>query len=258
MKVKLTVEPLLSYGPPQYPVKERALAHPELLASTPSRWKGSPLLCAALALTVGMGGCAGKGGQARFFTGGAGTVIGEGDWVGMIQPPAFLSEQEAGQIIREEAEARGVCFGDHGTKVMTGEFPIPAVAFAGNYGDTLKTWQGQLQLDGYDEQKNVAFEYISKEDIDQWARQAAGGNSCVEMYRFHQTASRLTESMKDQLRGRQEHVGVFYDPGTTNVGPYGGTRDEEAYQQTQKEYKTEQLRLQVRDFLDWLAAEGII
>lgn len=36
------------------------------------------------------------------------------------------------------------------------------------------------------------------------------------------------------------------------------TWDEKAYQQAQKEYKIEQLRLQVRDFLDWLAAEGII
>ncbi len=258
MRIRLKVCPIPARRQPNYPTKKQTLAHPELLASIPSRWKGSPALCAALALTVGLGGCAGKGGQARFFTGGDGTVIGEGDWVGMIQPPAFLSEQEAGQIIREEAEARGVCFGAQGTKVMTGEFPLPAVAFAENYGDTLKTWQGQLMLDGYDGQKNVAFEYISREDIDQWARQAADDHSCVEMYRFHQTAYRLSECMRNQMHDKQEHIGVFYDPGTTNIGPYGGTRDEAAYQQAQKEYKIQQLRLQMRDFLDWLAAEGII
>ncbi|MFR1759972.1 MAG: hypothetical protein ACLSX2_09715, partial [Christensenellaceae bacterium] len=89
MKIRLKVRPIPARRQPNYPTKERALAHPELLASTPSRWKGSPALCAALALTVsvGLGGCAKQpGGRVRLFARGDGIVrvyVGEG-WVGMI------------------------------------------------------------------------------------------------------------------------------------------------------------------------------
>ena len=259
MKVKLRVAPLSSYRPPQYPMKEQVLAHPEMLEPVPARWKGIPALCAALALTVSAGlcGCA-QSDRARFFARGDGEVIGAGDWAGMIQVPAFLSEQEAARIVREEAQAWGLHLEGEGEMVITGDFPLPAVAYTADYGDTRKTWQGQLQLDGYDEKKKVAFEYVSKEDIDQWAQQAVDGNARVEMYRFYQTAYRLTESMQAQLRDSGAYMGVFYDPGTTRIAQNDDTWDEKAYQQAQKEYKIEQLRLQVRDFLDWLAAEGII
>lgn len=261
MKVKLTVEPLLSYGPPQYPVKEQALAHPELLASTPTRWKGSPILCAALALMVsaGMSGCMGQGGKVRLFERGEGRVYGDG-WVGMVAPAAFLSEQEACQIIFEEAEARGLHFEMKGEKELIGDFPIPNSRPDTFYytGEKPETWHGALILDGYHAGQNVGFEYISKEDIENWSQAKLFEGELLSFYRFHDTGENLAESLRKQMDEDWGRIGILYDPGTIAVQPNGETLSDAAYQALQKQYKIEKLRLQVRDFLDWLAAEGII
>ncbi len=264
MKVKLTVEPLLSYGPPKYPVKERALAHPELLASTPSRWKGSPALCAALALTVsvGLGGCAKQpGGRVRLFARGDGIVrvyVGEG-WVGMIQPPAFLSEQEAGQIIREEAEARGIRFGAEGTKTLSGYFPMTEFQLDSPGIPEGETWQGDLALDGYDAEKGVGFEYISKTDIEQWSKtNVRADDRTSSIYDFSNAGLLLSRSIREQMDEDWGRIGILYDPGTVYVKTDGAALSEEEYQRIQREFKIGQLRLQVRDFLDWLAVQGII
>lgn len=260
MKTKLTVEPVLSYTPRKYPVKERVQAHPELLEPIPARWKRSPALCAALALTVaaGLSGCTPRKGAVKLFGSNLSKVMGDGIVrQGMVTPPAFLSESEACQIIREEAEARGLCLGQ-GEMILSGDFPVPDVAASATYSAAQRTWNGQLRMDGYDDQAGAGFEYVSKEDIDQWVEQATGEEACVAQYRFDQTAHRLTEAMQDQQRSSWGHIGIFYDPGTTFVDQKGEAWDEAAYQQAQKKYKIEQLRLQVRDFLDWLAAEGII
>ena len=261
MKVKLTVEPLLSYGPPKYPVKERALAHPELLASTPSRWKGSPALCAALALTLaaGMSGCMGQGSKVRLFERGEGRVYGDG-WVGMVAPAAFLSEQEACQIIFEEAEARGLHFEMKGEKELIGDFPIPNSRPDTLYytGEKPETWHGALILDGYHAGQNVGFEYISKEDIEDWSQAKLFEGELLSFYRFHDTGENLAESLRKQMDEDWGRIGILYDPGTIAVQPNGETLSDAAYQALQKQYKIEKLRLQVRDFLDWLAAEGII
>ena len=259
-KVRMEVCKVQRYRLPGYPSKVRAMDCQRLLASTPTRWKGSPVLCAALALTVsaGMSGCALRSGAAAVFGSGPSEVIGDGIVrQGMVTPAAFLSEVEACQVIREEAMVRGLDLGQ-GSMILAGEFPLPDVGANPRYSAARKTWHGQLRLDGYNEQIGAGFEYVSKEDIDQWTQQAAGEDACMAMYRFHQTANRLTESMQEQIRDSWGHIGVFYDPGTTFVDQGDGPWDEAAYQQAQKEYKIEQLRLQVRDFLDWLAAEGII
>ena len=261
MKIRLTVAPLQAYRPPQYPTRQCVRSDPGLLEAVPARWKRSPALCAALALTVSAGiyGCAGRTGAAMMFDSGASEVIGEGVvWQGMVTPPAFLSEAEACQVIREEAIARGVDLGQ-GEMLLIGDFPQPDVGSSTSYSGARKTWHGLFRLDGYDERIGAGFEYVSKEDIDQWTQQAMGEEARVAKYRFHQTANRLTASMQEQMRSSWGHIGIFYDPGTTFVdSPNDGTWGEKAYQQAQREYKIEQLRQQVRDFLDWLAAEGII
>ena len=259
MRIRLKVCPIPARRQPNYPTKKQTLAHPELLASIPSRWKGSPALCAALALTVGLGGCAGKGGQARFFTGGAGTVIGEGDWVGMIQPPAFLSEQEARQIIREEAEARGVHFGAEGTKTLSGYFPMTEFQLDSPGISEGETWQGDLALDGYDAEKGVGFEYISKTDIEQWSKtNVRADDKTSSVYDFSGAGLLLSRSIREQMDEDWGRIGILYDPGTVYVKTDGAALSEEEYQQIQREFKIENLRLQVRDFLDWLAVQGSI
>ena len=153
------------------------------------------------------------------FDSGASEVIGEGVvWQGMVTPPAFLSEAEVCQVIREEAIARGVDLG-LGGMLLIGVVPLPDVGSSTSYSGARKTWHGPFRLDGYDERIGAGFEYVSKEDIDQWTQQAMGEEARVAKYRFHQTANRLTASMQEQMRSSWGHIGIFYDPGTTFVDP---------------------------------------
>ncbi len=261
MKTKLTVEPVLSYTPRKYPVKERVQAHPELLEPIPARWKRSPALCAALALTVaaGLSGCMGQGRKVRLCERGEGIVYGDG-WVGMVAPAAFLSEQEACQIIREEAEARGLRFEAGVEKKLVGDFPMPDTQPDPIYytGEKANIWHGELILDGYHPEKKEGFEYISKDDIEEWAKAKLFEDELLGLYRFHKTGEDLAASLGQQTDDEWRRIGILYDPGTITVQTNGEELSEEEYQAIQKKYKIEKLRSQVRDFLDWLAAEGII
>ena len=263
-KVRMEVCKVQRYRLPGYPSKVRAMDCQRLLASTPTRWKGSPVLCAALALMVsaGMSGCAKQsGGRVRLFARGDGIVrvyVGEG-WVGMIQPPAFLSEQEARQIIREEAEARGVHFGAEGTKTLSGYFPMTEFQLDSPGISEGETWQGDLVLDGYDAEKGVGFEYISKTDIEQWSKtNVRADDKTSSVYDFSGAGLLLSRSIREQMDEDWGRIGILYDPGTVYVKTDGAALSEEEYQQIQREFKIENLRLQVRDFLDWLAVQGII
>ena len=261
MKVRLEVCPVQRYKAPGYPDKERAKVQPELLEPVPARWKRSPALCAALALTVsaGLWGCAGQGSRVRLFTGGEGIVrvYGGAGWVGAIQPPAFLSEQEACQIIREEAEARGIHFASEGTKTLNGRFPVTEFQMDRPSPDG-ETWHGNLALDGYDTEKGVGFEYISKTDIEQWSQTDMQADETSSLYDFSGAGLMLSRSIREQMDEDWGKIGILYDPGTVYVKMDEAAISEEAYQRIQRDFKIEQLRLQVRDFLDWLAAQGII
>ena len=148
-KVRMEVCKVQRYRLPGYPSKVRAMDCQRLLASTPTRWKGSPVLCAALALTVsaGMSGCALRSGAVAVFGSGPSEVIGDGIVrQGMVTPAAFLSEAEACQVIREEAMVRGLDLGQ-GSMILAGEFPLPDVGAHPRYSAARKTWHGQLRLD---------------------------------------------------------------------------------------------------------------
>jgi len=157
-------------------------------------------------------------------------------------------------VIREEAAATGVSFS--GAWSIEGTFPATNL-----YGDEqLKNdaWTGTLELDGYDERLAIGFEFVSKDDVIAW--QKTGNQwSSVEEYEMKDTAERLAASMFN--------VAVFYDPGE-NWANYNfdilsedyETRAayNEEYAAREHERMIEDLRLQVRDFLCWLAAERII
>jgi len=237
----LAVTPLNHFHEPRYPTQAAVLEDPRVLRIVPRRWSAKPVLCGMLMLTVAGGLCACAGRKVPFYEYGNGAGAYGCD---AVTSPTYLSEAEARRLIREEAEAYGVYF--TGEKTITGEFPGN---WASGYDPDVyedlhmkvpdpPTWKGELELHGYDENIGIGFEYVSVGDVSAW-RMEGGITSTVEIFNMKDTAKRLSEAVRD--------VAVFYDPVY-----YKGTPDSDP------ESLRENLRLQVRDFLEWLKAEGII
>jgi hypothetical protein len=282
MKTSLAVAPIKAYAAPRYPTKQAVLLDPDVLRTIPKRWDAKPAVCLALMLTVSTGlfGCGGTTGEA-LPSGETPSVSGtappatagpdekkppalripifaHGSGRGSygcesVAPPVFLSEEEAAQVIREEAGRLGVHF--DGSKSIEGTFPATNL-----YGDERfkdATWNGALALDGDDAALGIGFEFVSKDDVAAW-QQTGNMASSVEEYDMKGTAERLA--------GCSDNIAVFYDPGQNwedfNFDRKDGQADFQAYINTysaeQKERMLEDLRSQVRDFLTWLAGEGVI
>ena len=278
MKAKLEIAPVKGYKEPRYPTKESLSANPAILYSVPKRWKSSPALYAALLFVVsgGLYACSNQNVASKSSSptvleepsstiqNTAGTAAsaytvpvfehgsGRGSYgCSSVAPPVFLSEEEAQQVIREEAAIKGIDFS--GVKTVEGTFPATNLY----EGKALKdaTWDGELELDGYDKELGFGFEFISQKDVADWQVE---GNilSSVESYDMKGTAERLAASL--------QNTAVFYDPGENweDFEWKASEADYESYIEQftaeQKAEMTENLREQVRDFLAWLAAEGVI
>lgn len=232
-----------SYGTPGYPVKEEAMGSPDLLKALPKRWHAKPVICILLAFTAASGLCACSkiqqpGTATPIFEHGAG----RGSYgCESVAAPVFLSEEEAAQVIREEALLQGVDFS--GTKSIHGEFPATSLySYIEKESDPGTRW-GTLELDGYDETLGIGFEYVSKQDVIDWQKDDKIKAS-VEGYDIKGTAERLADAV--------DNIAVFYDPTAVEDFDSSISRDE------LKEQMKERLREQVRDFLTWLAGEGVI
>jgi hypothetical protein len=234
MKARLKVIPMKVYYEPKYPTKSAVILDPVVLRSLPRRWSAKPAVCAALLLTLTTGLCSCGSGDEGSGTGNGNSIVSEplgqpegtgdnpspglavpffehGNGRGSygcesVAPPVFLSEDEAAQVIREEAVKAGVTFS--GVKSIEGEFPATNL-----YGDkSMKdaTWDGTLVLDGYDKTLGIGFEFISQKDVEDW-KKTGNMMSTVSTYDMKDTAQRLSGCVKD--------VAVFYDPGMdwTNI-----------------------------------------
>ncbi|MBP7402859.1 MAG: hypothetical protein KBA30_09605 [Clostridia bacterium] len=265
MKNPTGIQPIASYAAPRYPTREGVANDPTVLGALPARWGAKPAVCMALLFTLssGLAGC--RGGSWRNPSGGTREpaelvvpVFEHGDGTSTygcmcVVPPVFLSEEEAQNVIREEAERRGVRFTE--TREIQGDrFP----AFRPGDPDSSasqQTWAGTLTLDGFDPALGIGYEFVSSADLDKWAADSMYWSS-VTNYDMKATAERLADVVTD--------TAVFYDPGPDYSGfDRDHDRDTmEAYRQAfeaeQRERIIEDLRSQVRDFLDWLAAQGVI
>lgn len=280
MKSEIMITPIRYYSVPKYPTKKDVRIDPTILQTVPKRWKTKPAVCIALMLTLSTGlyGCVnenmvGSDGSSSSSdmtesstttTGKAALAllipvfehgIGRGSFGCVsVAPPVFLSEEEALQVIHEEAEAKGVYFNDI-KSVEGNNFPATNLY----YGDKsdLATWKGTLVLDGYDPSLNIGFEFVSQADVVEWAK-ASDMWSSVGTYDMKGTSERLSDVIENTV--------VFYDPAQDYDAYNRNGRNEnidfetymKQYSAEQKELMLEKLREQVRDFLAWLAAEGII
>lgn len=279
MNGKLT--PVTRYSDPQYPTKEAVNADPRLLAHIPRRWARNPYVLTALSLVMaaGLTACGNRQDSESLFPAdspavsaspdpadsadSAGSAPSEADALDIpifahgtgrgsygcesVAPPVFLSEEEAMQVISEECAAQGIDIS--GSKTISGTFPATSIlpeAISDHPSD--ETYTGELTLDGYSEALGIGIEFVSTEDILDWQAPTDVGASS-EQYDLKGTAQRLADAT--------DNVAVFYDPAAGNYEDFTGS-NEESYAENSKEHSMDELREQVRDFLQWLKAQGVI
>ena len=289
--------PLSHYNGAKYPTKEQIQLHPELLRIIPRRWSRNPVVLTALGLVLSAGLTAcGTVSQSILPDNSAPAASGEtaasdqpssdhspasvtsavdsaedsaeasandpealdipifAHGTGRssygcmsVAPPVFLSEEEAMQVIAEECAAQGIDIS--GQKTISGTFPATStLPVAISDSDSDKTYTGELQLDGYSEDLGIGVEFVSTDDIKDW-RSNPRSISTVDEYDLKGTAQRLVDCT--------DNVAVFYDPTADDYNDFTGS-NEESYVESSREKSLEELREQVRDFLQWLKGQGVI
>jgi hypothetical protein len=155
-EVKLKIKPVEKYPDPKLPAKQILESHPELLGLVPKRWQTNPAVLTALAvLTAMVSGCGEK--QAGTMHAAVAPVFIHGEGRGsfgckIINPPAYLTEDEAGDVVRQEAKRAGIVFRQPGDTLKNVAAPV-----TDRYGETgKKTQRASLRLDGTDIRRHIS------------------------------------------------------------------------------------------------------
>ncbi|MDP4183245.1 MAG: hypothetical protein Q8942_19420 [Bacillota bacterium] len=163
-----------------------------------------------------------------------------------VSPPVFLSEEEAYQVICEEAKSYGIEFIKDSIVIKDTYIPKTYI-YVDVKGNGIGKDKGNLTVDGFDKNKKIGFEFVSKDDFIKWSVE----QKCIstaENYNLIDAAKVLREGLAK--KPDEASIGVFYDPVSKLL------YDKEGKIQTLQ--GIEELKLQVRDFLSWLKAQQII
>lgn len=281
----MELKPIKRYVPPRYPTHDVLLEHPEILRFVPKRWRGNKLVLATLgAAAMLLVSCRHQSLSVREHPVDAPYVApiflhGEGRGgfgCVAVNPPVLLSEDEAFQVIRDEAKRTGIRFVRNGCTLSNVNVPCstrfqgwlePETFVESPAGTTPTTpdsiryaYQYQigelrdLVLDGYDSTLRIAIEFISLEDYRAWKQPKPPKSyeltSSFNIIDICSTAVKFQNATNND--SLHTTLGVFYDPMCRDSwGERDGTR-------WAREASKEDLRLQVRDFIAWLKAQGII
>jgi len=240
----MKVTPIKQYSNPSFPTRSILDERPELLRLVPKRWQRNPVVIAALAATAALvsNTCGATtpavSRVAPIFRHGSGRGTFAGD---TLTPPASLSEGEARQIIVEEAKRAGLTFSPDSRTV---EVELPK-----GENRQRKLVKTSIKLDGTDTRRSISYEYISEADVREW-----------------NTSTMWPMGTAQSLRNGLETAkpagvyAVFYDP--NDVAPVvtnkKGQFDSAGYQKRAVAACKQDLRAQVRDFIKWLKAQGVI
>ena len=211
-----------------------------------------------------------------------------------VNPPTFISEEEAIEIIKAEFAKRGIRFEQ--VNVLMPNISIPNYYM--KYWKQGAKWQKEIvvlpnqenpfSVDLKNEEKRIAVEFVSRSDY----FDLGGPDSTMSVQRYDMAAVARTVSKRMKESDEEVYFGVFYDPMSLEIIPMDqkqikallqqneSKKDEAKLQKSEndiskKEAKLTQvrrkqitsisvreskqlLRLQVRDFIDWLKAQGAI
>ena len=257
MSSNLRVHPVKHYRTPSYPTLQSAVQTPELLQPLPKRWQMGTTVGSLLA-SLTMLSAAGCGAESPASSTGESThtsktdkkipsmiapLFEHGDGTGTfgcvsVAPPVFFSESEALAIIKNEAKAAGIDLNSAAPNAYT-LLPESSVS-----NDKKTTFGTPVGLEAYDSKTNIAVTFISQEE---GTNQYEGYAISADTARTKERAQQVMEAWKEQ---KVPHiVGTFYDPGVSAKDK----TSEQAYKLAEQE-----LRAQVKDFIEWLQGQGVI
>jgi len=279
------------YRAPQYPPKLAVLSRPRLLMEhQPPAWARSRELtaAAALILATGLSAAAGQPDKKAPTTAVVAPLFQHGDGRGalgcvVVAPPSFLSEEEALTIIEEELSAVGLSLTEKDVPFKKVMIPARQEKYLGNGQTRTEDVPGSakpLLADRRDPDRRVAFEFISHSDY--FVLGGVKSASTLQDFDFMDVSSAVAD--KVQAKGPAGFFGVLYDPITTvNWRDFSAAHDseeckkkyadpdvaakecareyEEAREQERaraREQSQQLLRAQVKDFIEWLKAQGAI
>ncbi|MEI8311789.1 MAG: hypothetical protein WCH98_13640 [Verrucomicrobiota bacterium] len=292
----MKLSPLKNYRGANYPTRAILNRHPELLRVLPRRWRNSPVVLGTLAgLLAMMEQPTARAGDksalhvAPIFEHGSGQ--GAFGCVA-VSPPVFLTEAEAREVIEEESRKAGVEFSGRGHILNGVALPVTdEFAFldrmdqkSGKKKAGKKSQTGDLELDGWNDRLQAGYEFVALSDFEAWESKDSGRMCTVSEYDMLDAAKRLQAGLG--AAKQTGAVAVFYEPAGSapkdlkypaSTEPKNGkplTREEtearenaarqageeywKNYQKAAKKAGEEDLRMQVRDYIAWLKAQGVI
>ena len=271
----MNIQPVRGKVNPRYPSSDYLEQHPDLLSLVPERWRQNAFVLRVLGGVVGLVLAAQNSASAQQRAPGPPSRVapifvhgsGRGAFGCLaVSAPVFLTEDEARQVIQQEAKTAGLEFEPdaltlHGVDVPVtnlyscfdvngGRKPAPAVE------------KRDLPLDGFDRNHNVAFEFVSFQDYADWQTKQPECVSSVSVYDVKDAAAKLRDGLPTTPPG--PWLGIFYEPAAGSVGftpkPSASARQltREEQREAARQQDGEELRKQVRDFLQWLKAQGVL
>ncbi|MGO9232263.1 MAG: hypothetical protein ACLQKA_23960 [Bryobacteraceae bacterium] len=259
----MQVKPVLRTVTPRYPTHDYLREHPELLQIVPERWRQNRLVLRVLA-GVGSLLLAVQTAAAQEHASTSASRIaplflhGEGRGAfgcEVVNPPVFLAEDEALQVIQDEARKAGLEFTKDAPTVHQATVPVTESYWCPQResGSSPATQELDLTFDGFDKKHNVAFEFVSQKHFVAWEDKKTACYASVSSYDWKFTAEALRLGLA--AAPRLPWVGVFYEPGATPTPRSERWHDRE---KKGREIGEAQLREQVRDFIQWLKGQGVI
>ena len=151
---------------------------------------------------------------------------------------------------------------------MPGEAQVPYTEVSGKdyneeagiYDRNSADWgtrKTRISTDGEDRSRHIGYVYVSEQDFDRWERANTGTIAFVSSKDLKGAADRLVQGLKDPPPPMA--LGVFYDPIAASTSEdYAGGKTWQEVEASTRIKARELLRQQVRDFIGWLKAQGVI
>ena len=233
----------------KYPTKQDVLKDRSLLSVLPKRWQNNKIVLTAVSslIAISVTSCNVEKGKdsnsvshkvivAPVFKHGIGKSS-YGGVGGAYYAP--ISENEARNIIIQEAKSLGLKLNNKELKIDNVSTPETCIFYNGENNEKLKVRKpSSFSLDLKNDKGTIAIEYVSGDDYDSWKKETTLWSTVTINEPIVAASSLVEEGFKNAKSKTVEAVGVLYDPSEENA--------------------KELLKMQVKDFFNWLKGQGVV